>query len=91
MILVRAKVHISGRVQGVWFRQSTKDTAQQHAVTGWCRNNPDGTVEAVFEGAETAVKAVLDWCKKGPELAHVDDLQIEWADPTGEFEIFQIR
>ena len=86
----RAEVRVTVRVQGVWFRQSTKNTADQYRVCGWCRNNPDGSVAAVFEGEETAVKAVVDWCKSGPDLARVDDLQVEWQTPTGEFVRFQI-
>ncbi|MCK4691943.1 MAG: acylphosphatase [Desulfuromonadales bacterium] len=87
---VRAEVRVTGRVQGVWFRQSTKDTAERYGVKGWCRNNPDGSVEAVLEGEETTVKAVIDWCKNGPDLARVDDLQIEWKAPNGEFDRFRI-
>ena len=88
---VRAEVRATGRVQGVWFRQSTKNTAEQHGVSGWCHNNPDMSVAAVFEGEESAVKAVIEWCYDGPELARVDDLQIKWEEPTGEFERFFIR
>ena len=87
---VRAEVRVTGRVQGVWFRQSTKDTAERYGVKGWCRNNPDGSVEAVLEGEETTVKAVIDWCKNGPDLARVEDLQIEWKAPNGEFDRFRI-
>jgi len=90
MALIRAAVHISGRVQGVWFRQSTKNTAEQYGITGWCRNNPDGSVEAVFEGEESSVKNILNWCETGPELAQVDNLQIEWENATGEFSRFEI-
>ena len=90
MALIRAAVHISGRVQGVWFRQSTKNTAEQYGITGWCRNNPDGSVEAVFEGEESSVKNILSWCETGPELARVDNLQIEWENATGEFSRFEI-
>lgn len=91
MTKVRVEVRVTGMVQGVWFRQSTKNTAEQYGVSGWCRNNPDGSVAAVFEGEESAVKAVLEWCKDGPDLAQVDDLQIEWEQPTGEFDRFFIR
>ena len=87
---IRAQVRVTGRVQGVWFRQSTKNTAEQHGVKGWCRNNPDSSVEAVFEGNEAAVKAVLDWCKKGPVMARVDNLQVDWQTPSGEFDRFEI-
>lgn len=90
MTNIRAEVRVTGRVQGVWFRQNTKNTADQNRVHGWCRNNSDGSVEAVFEGDETAVKAVVDWCKSGPDLARVDDLRVEWQTPTGEFNRFQI-
>jgi len=90
MANTRAEIRVSGRVQGVWFRQSTKNTADQYGVKGWCRNNPDGSVEAVFEGEETAVKAVVNWSERGPDMARVDDLQVEWEMPTGEFERFQI-
>lgn len=91
MEIIRAKIHVTGRVQGVWFRQSTKNTAAQYGVKGWCCNNPDGSVTAVFEGEETAVNAVINWCKRGPDMARVDDLQIEWQTPTGEFDRFSIR
>ena len=91
MTNIRAEVRVSGRVQGVWFRQSTKNTAEQHSVKGWCRNTPEGSVEAVFEGEEAAVQAVIDWCKRGPDMAQVDDLQVEWQAPTGEFNRFSIH
>ena len=90
-MIVRAEVRVTGRVQGVWFRQSTKNTANQHRVSGWCRNNPDGSVEFVFEGEKSAVKSVIEWCKNGPELAHVDELRIKWEKPTSEFDRFLIH
>lgn len=90
MANIRAEVRVSGRVQGVWFRQSTKNTAEQYGIFGWCRNNPDGSVEAVFEGEETAVKTTVSWCKNGSDLARVDDLQVKWEIATGEFDQFQI-
>ena len=86
----RAAVIISGRVQGVWFRQSTKQTADKFAVVGWVRNNPDRSVEAVFEGERTAVQAVIDWCQQGPDMAKVDNLQLEWLEATGEFSQFTV-
>ena len=91
MAKVRAEVRVTGRVQGVWFRQSTKDIATNQGIRGWCRNNPDGSVEAVFEGEAEAVKSVVTWCKSGPELAQVDELRVSWTDPTGEFERFLVR
>ncbi|MDX2495978.1 MAG: acylphosphatase [Desulfuromusa sp.] len=91
MANTRAEIRVSGRVQGVWFRQSTKNTAEQYGAKGWCRNNPDGSVTAVFEGTEDAVEAVINWCKSGSDMARVDDLQVELEIPTGEFDSFQIR
>lgn len=88
---VRAQVLVSGRVQGVWFRQSAKNTALKHAVNGWCRNNPDGSVEVVLEGDKNAVLSVIEWCRKGPELARVDSALVTWESPTGEFNDFRIR
>lgn len=89
MAICRARLLISGRVQGVWFRQSTKNQADRHQVVGWCRNNPDGTVAALFEGPESAVQALIDWCREGPELARVTHVEIDWETPTGEFSRFR--
>jgi len=91
MTQIRAEVRITGRVQGVWFRQSTKQTAEKYGVRGWVCNRPDGSVAAVIEGERQNVQAVIDWCKYGPELARVDDLQVEWSNPTGEFSGFRVR
>lgn len=88
---IRAEVRVNGRVQGVCFRHYTQQTAEEHGVGGWCRNRPDGSVEAVFEGEEAAVRAVVDWCRQGPKLARVDDLQVEWTVASGEFSGFAVR
>lgn len=88
---VRAAVRIRGRVQGVSFRYYTSRTAEQHQVTGWVRNRPDGDVEAVFEGEETAVRQVIDWCRQGPATARVEELFIDWEEYRGEFAGFQVR
>ncbi len=87
----RAEVRVSGRVQGVWFRQSTRQTAEQFGVTGWVRNCPDGSVEAVFEGEKSSVQRVIDWCRQGPRQARVDDLQVSWSAATDEFNRFQVH
>jgi len=67
---MKTNVHviISGRVQGVWFRASAKQTAEQLGLTGWVRNTADGNVEAIFEGEEDIVKEMIDWCHCGPIL-----------------------
>jgi acylphosphatase len=91
MTIVSAKVRISGRVQGVWFRQSTKEKAAEMGVTGWCRNCPDGSVEAVFQGKREAVQNIIDWCHDGPKMAQVDHVNVEWPDSGGEFNSFEVR
>ena len=91
MTQVRAEVRASGRVQGVWFRQSTKLAAEQYDVSGWVRNCPDGSVEAILEGEESSVQKLVDWCRQGPQLAQVDELQVVWTAATGEFNNFQVR
>lgn len=88
---IRATVKITGRVQGVWFRQSTKQTASACGVTGWARNCPDGSVEAVLEGEKAQVEQVLTWCKQGPQQAQVDAVQVDWGDASGEFSDFEVR
>lgn len=88
---IRASVRIRGRVQGVSFRYFTRQTAQAHGVTGWVRNLPDGDVEGVFEGRESDVRALVDWCRQGPPGARVDAIDVDWEEPTGEFGGFEVR
>jgi acylphosphatase len=85
-----AHVFVSGRVQGVFFRQNTKQQAQRQGVKGWVKNLDDGRVEAVFEGEEPAVKTLVEFCRKGPRGAVVTDVQVEWTPFNGEFEDFDI-
>ena len=87
---VRAHVIISGRVQGVFFRVETQRAAKRFGVLGWVRNKPDGNVEAVFEGQQSAVDAVLQWCHEGPNLAVVENVDLKWQDFTGEYKRFDI-
>jgi acylphosphatase len=87
---VSAHAIISGRVQGVFFRAETQRVAERFGVVGWVRNRPDGTVEAVFEGEQKAVDAVLVWCKEGPNLAVVDKVKVKWQDYSGEFNSFDV-
>jgi len=86
----RANAIISGRVQGVFFRMETKRTADQFGVSGRVKNLKDGTVEAVFEGEQDRVDAVLDWCRQGPPHAEVVDVTVTWNTYTGEFKGFNI-
>jgi acylphosphatase len=87
----RAHVLVSGRVQGVLFRSATKHEADSHDVKGYVRNLPDGRVEAVFEGEEEAVKALVEFCKRGPPGARVTGFDLTWEDFTGELNGFRIK
>ena len=82
-------LHIEGRVQGVWFRESMRAEAERLGVTGWVRNAPDGSVEAVVQGSDTAVDALVAWARIGPPQARVD--RIERVDAQGDFSEFVKR
>ncbi len=88
----KARVHvvISGRVQGVFFRMETKYAAERIGAYGWVRNLPDGTVEAVIEGDEEKVEALLKWCEQGPPSARVDRIDKKREEHRGEFERFDV-
>lgn len=77
----RAHVYVAGKVQGVFFRATTRDTAQEHGVNGWVKNLDDGRVEAVFEGDADAVQAMINFCHDGPERARVDEVTVDWEEP----------
>jgi acylphosphatase len=81
--LVRAHVFVSGRVQGVFFRQLTREEARKAGVAGWVRNTKDGRVEAVFEGPKEAVDRMVAWCRRGPDWAVVKDVEVASEDPEG--------
>ncbi|HKJ88823.1 MAG TPA: acylphosphatase [Gammaproteobacteria bacterium] len=84
----RAHVVVAGLVQGVFFRATTQEKARESGVRGWVKNNPDGTVEAVFEGDKDQVAELVEWCRQGPPSARVDDLRVSWEDYRGEFDDF---
>jgi len=87
---VRRRVVVHGRVQGVWFRGSTEAEARAAGLAGWVRNRPDGTVEAVFEGAPEAVAALLAFCRRGPRSARVDRVD-EFEEPPEGLAGFRVR
>ncbi len=87
----RVHVYISGKVQGVWFRAYTKEEADKLGVKGWVRNLPDGRVEAVFEGEEKAVDAMVGWCYEGSPMARVENVEVIEEPYKGEFSDFKIR
>ena len=83
MGVVRSRVVVQGRVQGVWFRESTRRMAEELGVAGWVRNLPDGDVEAVFEGDERLVAQAVAWARSGPERALVTALAETAEEPEG--------
>ncbi len=87
----RVHVFISGIVQGVFFRSSTKDKAEELGITGWVRNLPDGRVEAVFEGDKENVEKMVEWCRNGPEYARVSGVEVIPEQYRGEFSGFLMR
>lgn len=86
----RVRVLVSGRVQGVFFRATCAAEARRCGVAGYVRNLPDGRVEAVFEGPEEAVDRMVAWCRRGPELARVDEVEVYPEPLAGERE-FRVR
>ncbi len=87
---IRAHVFVSGRVQGVYFREYTRIEANKVGVTGWVRNLWDGRVEAVFEGRPEAVEHMVQWCHKGSPRARVEKVDVKYEPCTGEFSYFRV-
>jgi acylphosphatase len=71
-------------VQGVFFRAETRDRAASLELAGWVRNNPDGSVEAVFEGERDRVESMVEWCRRGPAHAQVENVDVAWEAPQGD-------
>lgn len=72
--MTRMHVFVSGKVQGVWFRESTRQEAERLGLGGWVRNLPDGRVEALFTGPPPAVDQMVAWCHRGPDAAQVAEV-----------------
>ena len=81
--MIRRRVVVHGRVQGVFFRDSVRRLAEREGVAGWARNVPDGTVEAVFEGEPAAVERLVDFCRLGPPHASVERVEVAAEEPEG--------
>lgn len=88
---LRVIIRVTGRVQGVSFRWYTRRLAASLGLVGWVRNLVDGSVELVAEGARPNLERLAEWCRRGPELAKVLDLEVQYAQASGEFEDFSIR
>jgi acylphosphatase len=80
---VRRRVVVHGDVQGVFFRDSTREEAERRGVSGSVTNRDDGAVEAVFEGSPDAVEAMVAFCREGPSRAHVEDVEVIEEEPEG--------
>ena len=90
MSRTRAHVFVNGRVQGVYYRGTTRERATELGVDGWVKNLDDGRVEAVFEGEADAVEAMVDYCHDGSARANVTDVDVTYEDPEG-LEGFEVR
>jgi acylphosphatase len=82
--VIRRRVIVHGRVQGVFFRDATREAARSRGLAGWVRNRDDGTVEAVFEGEPEAVEEMLEFCREGSEQARVERVEELEEEPGGE-------
>lgn len=80
------KLKVIGRVQGVFYRVSCREKAQQLGLTGWVRNAADGSVELEAAGARDSLEILIDWCRGGPSGARVDDVLVEWFEGEAEFD-----
>ena len=87
----RVRLLIHGRVQGIFFRALAQQKAAELGLSGWVRNNPDGSVEVVAEGVGDNVHSLVEWCHKGPRHATVKHVSVVWESPSGEFEEFTIE
>jgi len=85
-----AHVLIFGFVQGVGFRQAVKRKARFLGLTGWVKNLPDGSVEAMFSGPKKNIEEAIRFCKAGPFLSEVKDIDIKWIDKKTDFNAFEI-
>ena len=81
--MTRKRVVVSGRVQGVFFRDTARRRAESAGVAGWISNRPDGAVEAVFEGDPVAVEELVEFCRRGPSRAEIASVEVEEEEPEG--------
>lgn len=88
---VRAHVVVRGRVQGVFFRDSTRREAESRGIAGWVRNREDGAVEAVFEGSRDAVEGLVEWCRNGPSRADVEAMDVSLGEPPDGISGFSVQ
>ncbi len=87
----RIRIIITGKVQGVFFRQTLKAIARKNGISGWVRNRKDGRVEAILEGDMSGVGRLVEWAHGGPANARVEDVEIRNEEYTGKFAEFDVR
>ena len=90
--MVKQRIHIflTGKVQGVFFRQATKVVAIKNNVTGWVKNLENGEVEILLEGDDKNVNSVIDWCRNGPANSRVDEIKIKQEEFSGQYSNFEV-
>ena len=81
---------IYGKVQGVFFRDSSRMKARELNLLGWVRNEQDGTIKIITEGEDKDLQRFIEWCKYGPDNAEVEKVDIKWTEPTGQFDDFKV-
>ncbi len=86
----RVHVFVTGKVQGVFFRQALKVMAKKNNIFGWVRNLKDGRVEAILEGEDIDVNCLIEWCHAGPANARVEDIEIKNEKFSGDFTKFDV-
>lgn len=86
----RVLIKVYGGVQGVFFRHTARMRAEKLGLTGWTRNEGNGSVAMTVEGGEAALNEFLAWCRQGPPLARIEGVKAEWQEATGEFKRFEI-
>ena len=87
----RVHVIVQGRVQGVYFRASTRDRARRLGLSGWVHNCRNGSVELIAEGEKAKLEQLVTWCHSGPPGAVVTNVEVEWQEGTGEFVGFAVK
>lgn len=86
----RARIFVSGRVQGVFYRDNTRRWASSIGLKGWVRNLPDGRVETLAEGDQESIQTLVEQMREGPPMARIDNIEVEWEEFKGEFSDFRI-
>ncbi|MFZ2330225.1 MAG: acylphosphatase [Atribacterota bacterium] len=88
---VCAHILVSGRVQGVAFRYYARNMAYQLGVGGWIKNLANGQVELVVDGSKNSVNEMIEWCKQGPRMAQVENVEVDWLPCSVEYSHFQVK